>query len=343
MFAPVCGSFPFERFPMKLLSLLIAASLLAGSPAFAGELANIKVVTDANPDYSDMESMVRSITSNWKTDQEKIYALFYWDHIARRQTMPMMLHGFDLTDPIRQYNDYGFTMCSTISGIKCSTWNYMGYPCRLFDISLHTVPDVWYDGKFHYYDNSLSAMYTLPDGKTIASVEDVGKTLSGPETGGNEIPGYIALYHCLNGTSPDGYLEGADTERPLSQIVHDFTPKYLKYRYYYYNQDRGHRYILNLRDGEVYTRFYSRQDANTNSPDAIDLSGNQGPYKADPACFVPNGRTDDGKPRDHESVNARYHIRGNGDRTFTPILDDPHLLGVLNSSNNIKATNPGLA
>ena len=88
-------------------------------PRFA-QLANVKVVTDANPDYSDMESMVRSITSNWKTDADKMYALFYWDHIARRQTAPMILHGYELTDPIRQFNDYGFTMCSTISGIKCS-------------------------------------------------------------------------------------------------------------------------------------------------------------------------------------------------------------------------------
>src|ERR1035437_8746023 len=89
---------------------LAAATFAAANPAHA-ELANIKVVTDANPDYSDMESMVHSITGNWQTDEQKMYALFYWDHIARRQTQPMNVHGFDVTDPIRQYNDYGFTMC----------------------------------------------------------------------------------------------------------------------------------------------------------------------------------------------------------------------------------------
>src|ERR1039458_9661553 len=113
---------------MKRSSLLVAAAILAASPLFAhaGELANIKIVTDANPDYTDMESMIRSITKNWQTDAEKMYALFYWDHIARRQTRPMHLHGCELTDPIRQFNDYGFTMCSTISGIKCGEWTYMG-------------------------------------------------------------------------------------------------------------------------------------------------------------------------------------------------------------------------
>src|ERR1035437_6684634 len=161
--------------------VILAAAVLAALPTFlhsarAGEIANIKLVTDANPDYSDMESMVRSITSNWQADKDKMWALFYWDHIARRQTSPMMIHGYALTDPIRQYNDYGFTMCSTISGIKCSEWNYMGYPCRFFEIGLHTVPDVWYEGHFHHYDNSLSVIYTLPDSNAIAAVDDIGQT-----------------------------------------------------------------------------------------------------------------------------------------------------------------------
>src|ERR1043165_7697393 len=90
------------------LAALMAA--VSAGPAF-GQLANLKVVTDQSPDYSDMESMVRSITSNWKSDAEKMYALFWWDPLARRQTAPMQIHGVELTDPIRQYNDYGFTKC----------------------------------------------------------------------------------------------------------------------------------------------------------------------------------------------------------------------------------------
>ncbi len=64
-----------------LLLLLLALPL----PARA-QLANIKITTDASPDYSDMHSMIHSITANQKTDADKMYALFYWDHLARRQT-----------------------------------------------------------------------------------------------------------------------------------------------------------------------------------------------------------------------------------------------------------------
>ncbi|MCL2646517.1 MAG: discoidin domain-containing protein [Phycisphaerales bacterium] len=317
----------------RYFPLLAASVLLASVPAYA-QLANLKVVTDASPDYSDMESMVHSITSNWQSDADKMWALFYWAHIARRQTAPMMLHGFAQTDPIRQFNDYGYTMCSTISGIKCSTWLYMGYPCRYFDISNHTVPDVWYDGRFHHYDNSLSMYYFLPDGKTVASVEDVGKTLAGPETDGKPVKGYIALYHAATGTGPNGYCGGADTERSLSQIVGDFSPNGLKYRYYLYDQDRGHRYSLNLRSGEVYTRYYSRQDAQ--SPNAVQQR-DKSDYKADPAYFVPNNG------KDPESANSRYRIRGNGDRSWTPALDAAHLAESVYQSDNIAAGANGLA
>ncbi|MCL2641176.1 MAG: hypothetical protein FWD53_10055, partial [Phycisphaerales bacterium] len=322
---------------MKRFSFLLTAAVamaIAG-PAHA-QLANLKVVTDANPDYSDMESMVHSINSRWPTDKEKMYAQFYWDHIARRQTAPMILHGDALTDPIRQYNDYGFLMCSTISGLKCSVWNYMNYPCRYWDIGLHTVPDVWYDGRFHHYDNSLSVHYALEDGVTVAGVPDVGRLGKGPETDGKEIPGYVAIYRCLNGTGPNGYLEGADTERTLASMATKcFNPNYLKYRYYLYDQDRGHRYSLNLRNGEVYTRYYSRQG--NDSPNAVVQRDNMPNYKADPAYFVPN------RGKDPEVANVRYRIRGNGERSWSPALNAANFAESVHQSDNITAGANGLA
>src|SRR5690242_11348565 len=118
------------------------------------EDCNIKIVTDASPDYTDMTSLVRIVTSQWPTPKEKCWAMFYWNHIARRQTAPMRLHGFELTDPIRQFNDYGFTMCSTISGINQSIWEYMGLKHKFWDIHAHTVAEVEYDNAWHMYDNS---------------------------------------------------------------------------------------------------------------------------------------------------------------------------------------------
>lgn len=274
-------------------AVAFGALLFAG---FAGaEMCNLKVVTDASPDYSDVESMIHSITSKWPTPAEKCWAMFYWNHIARRQTQPMHLHGLDLTDPISQFNDYGFTMCSTIAGINCSIWDAMGLRVKYWDISLHTVSEVEYDGRWHIYDNSMSAIYTLCDGKTIAGVEDVGKEGACAASGGRVEPGHIARYHCLNATSPRGFLTGADCERSLESEYSCFNPKGLKFRYYFNDWDRGHRYILNLREGEAYTRHYKSLGTSAE-------------------FYVPN------HGKDPESVNPRYRIRGNGVRTWKPTL-----------------------
>lgn len=276
---------------MNLRSCLCALTVASLSASAA--VYNVKVMTDASPDYSDMESMVHSITSRWETHEEKCWAMFYWNNIARRQTTPMELHGLALTDPIRQFNDYGYAMCSTISGINCAIWDAMGLKARYWDISNHTVSEVEYGGGWHMYDNSMTAIYTRCDGKSVASVEEIGKTGACDASQGRNEPGHIARYHCLTATGPRGFLTGADTIRTLDEEYRCFNPNGLKYRSYFYDWDRGHRYILNLREGESYTRHYhSLGDG--------------------PEFYVPNNG------KDPEAVNKRYKIRGNGVWTYKP-------------------------
>ncbi len=301
--------------PLRWASCVVVLATLTSA-----EVCNLKVVTDASPDYTDLPGMVHSITSRWQTPAEKCWAVFYWNHIARRQTQPIMLHGLALADPIRQFNDYGYTMCSTISGINQGIWEAMGLQHKYWDIILHTVPEVFYDGRWHMYDNSMSALYTLCDGKTIAGVEDIGKEGACEASGGKTEIGHIAKYHCLNATSPNGFLTGADTMRSLEEEAHCFHPKGLKYRYYYYDWDYGHRYILNLRQGESYCRYYQSLGDSPN-------------------YYVANS---DGK--DPEATNRRYRIRGNGVWVFRPSLAPAGVKEALLSSTNIAAVEPtGLA
>ena len=275
--------------------MLCVGLLWLAGPACPAAVYNLKVVTDAAPDYSDLPSLVRSATANWPAPEEKCWAMFYWNHLARRQTAPMILHGMALTDPIRQFNDYGYTMCSTISGINCSIWDAMGLKPKYWDISNHTVPEVEYGGRFHMYDNSMTALYTLCDGKTIASVADIGAVGACEASGGRNEPGHIAKYHCLMSTSPRGFLTGADTIRSLDEEYRCFNPNGLKFRSYFYDWDRGHRYILNLRENESYTRYYHSLGRTAE-------------------FFVPNSNG-----KDPEAANPRYHIRGNGVWKWRPV------------------------
>ncbi|HUT10247.1 MAG TPA: right-handed parallel beta-helix repeat-containing protein [Thermoguttaceae bacterium] len=317
-----------------LVASLVAALVFGFQSRARAQMCNVKVVTDGNPDYADIGSMIYSITSNRKNTKDKCWALWYWNHIARRQTAPMILHGRELTDPIRQFNDYGYMMCSTVAGANCAIWGAMGLDVKFWDISLHTVPEVEYDGRWHMYDSSLSAIYTLCDGTTIAGVEDIGAEGACAASGGISEPGHIAKYHCLTATSPNGFLAGCDTIRSLADEYRCFNPRGLKYRDYLNNWDLGHRYILNLRENEVYTRYYHRLDAD--SPDATRPNDKRPDFRADPAYYVPN----ENKGWDPESVNPRYNIRGNGLREWTPLLTASALTKTAHAVSKVEAIEP---
>jgi hypothetical protein len=274
-------------------SLILLSCLSAAARVASAQVYNLKVVTDASPDYSDLRSLVHSATSRWESPAEKCWAIFYWTHQDLRDTTPMYRHGHEVVDPIMQFNDYGFLLCSGLAGLNNSIWDALGYKVRFYDVTQHTISECFYDGAWHAYDNSRGALWTLCDGTTIAGVADIGKTLGCAASGGKEEPGHIGKYHCLTGTSANGFLQGSDDNRSLKdQGEKIYSPKGIKFRSYYNNWERGHRYILNLRQGETYIRHAQRL-----------------------------GQGKEFQFWDKESLRKaddRYRIAGNGVRTWTP-------------------------
>src|SRR4051812_6417822 len=300
----------------SLLIGVVALSVCAASsrlliPVRAEPLAstgvtayNVRVVTDASPDLTDLDSLIGSTTSHWTTSEEKVWALYYWSHILKRQTSPIVLHGFEVTDAIRNFNDYGFTMCSTITGINQSLYETIGLQHQYWDICNHTVSHVFFNNAWHMIDSSMSNLVTRDDGVTLASLQEVAANGA-----------RLAKEHSLYSTSPNGFLTGSDTMRTLpdgvnpndGSTVAGFANAYcesgLKLRDYYYNWNVGHRYVLNLRENESYTRYYRRLGTGTNyyvSSEEVALS--------DPANTFEN-----------DSAN-RFAVRGNGQWTFNPSL-----------------------
>ncbi len=103
------------------VSNAVQATTLPGAGAY-----NIRIATDASPDLTDVRSLVDSATSLWTTPREKVWAVYYWSHILKRQSSPIVLHGFEVTDPVRNFADFGFTMCSTVTGINQSLYELIG-------------------------------------------------------------------------------------------------------------------------------------------------------------------------------------------------------------------------
>src|SRR4029077_388361 len=94
---------------------LALSNLSAAAAIAAGGAYNLRIATDASPDLTDLNGFIDSTTSLWASTREKVWALFYWSHLLKRQTAPALVHGFEEADPIRNFTDYGFTMCSPLS------------------------------------------------------------------------------------------------------------------------------------------------------------------------------------------------------------------------------------
>jgi hypothetical protein len=269
-----------------------------------GAVYNLKVVSDSSPDLTDLDSLIYSTTSRWSTPEEKVWALFYWSHILKRQTPPMVIHGLEVTDPIRNFSDYGYTMCSTISGINQSLYELLGLRHQYWDICNHTVSQVEWDGRFHMIDSSMSHLVTQDDGVTLASLQEAAADSA-----------RLVKERSLYSTSPYGFVTGTDTMRSLPDVVDPstgavsggfaraFCENGLKFRDYYYNWDRGHRYVLNLRDDESYTRFYRRLGTT-------------------PEYWVGSEKVSPSDPAKRYEIDSgnKFGIRGNGQWTFTPAL-----------------------
>jgi hypothetical protein len=302
------------------------ASMVPASTAPGAAVYNLKVVSDASPDLSDLNSFVHSTTSRFSTAAEKVWALFYWSHILKRQTSPMVLHGFEVTDPIRNFSDYGYTMCSTVSGINQSLYETLGLPHQYWDLCNHTVSAVEYDNSFHMVDSSMSNLVTTDDGVTLASVQDAAADSA-----------RLVRERSLYSTSANGFLTGSDLMRNLvdtpspvdGSIVAGFANNFcaagLKLRDYYYNWDSGHRYVLNLREDESYTRYYRRLGT---TPDY--WVGSEHLSSPDPAQTFEIDAAD------------KFGVRGNGQWTFAPKLSADAWERAAYRAGNITASGGGL-
>jgi len=313
-------SIPLQASATFSLPNATQATSLPGAGAY-----NIRIATDASPDLTDVQSLINSATSLWTTPAEKVWALFYWSHILKRQTGPVLLHGFEVTDPIRNFTDFGFTMCSTASGINQSLFELIGLRHQYWDICNHTVSAVEYDGAFHMVDTSMSNLVTTDDGVTLASVTQVAANSA-----------RLLRERSLYVTSPNGYLTGGDSIRNLPDIAdpttgaivngfyRDFCETGLKYRDYYYNWDRGHRYVLNLRENETYTRYFSRLGTTSDYWISSEKIG-----AADPANTFQN------------DASNRFGLRGNGKWSFVPDLTSSGWSNAVYQSTGIMPASTG--
>jgi hypothetical protein len=75
------------------------------------QVYNLHLVTDNQPDYTDMKSFVDSSTGTWRTPEEKAIAVWRWGRRSRRQLSCSREGTRYIFDPILNYNSYGALNC----------------------------------------------------------------------------------------------------------------------------------------------------------------------------------------------------------------------------------------
>lgn len=282
---------------------------------------NVTLVTDSAPDFTDVASYLASVSGQYATPQEKAIGVWRWSQRLRKQTGVPEEEGQEVIDPILFFTSYGYTNCGIISGIDNSLWLNLGWQAHYVQLGDHTVSEASWDGgaTWHMFDNSMS-FYCFNDAGQVASVREIE---GNPRF-------YLERFAPGVGTNPvrglddqQGWRAGADRpaeyERTLAHGMSSFLPPneinedHLAIRW-------GRRYVLNLRPGESYTRFWTPLDAG----------------RPDSRYYRPL----DGK--DVDEASGDFNIRGTGVWRYAPDVRDPAARAHVYSESGVRWTPAGV-
>ena len=307
--------------------LAIMLVLISASPSEAA-VYNLHLVTDNGPDYTNIESFVRTVTAECKTPQEKCIAIWKWGRRGRRQTSCAHEDGRLIWDPILHYNSYGTMNCGVISALNIASFLQLGYQARYVQLGDHTVSEVsWDDGRsWHMFDSSMS-FFCFNHAGEVASCQEILESHGCALSGGTSQPGHFYLYHgapqCVSHVGPDGWRCASDQpvayHRTLINGASSYTDGFSVSQYTQYARF-GRRYTLNLRPHESYTRHWyplDRQHSELLSADRVDY-------------YRPlNGR-------DPNEQHKLFNVRGNGIWVFQPDFTDTDCRKLFYDDENIE-------
>jgi hypothetical protein len=223
----------------------------------AGVVSHIKVLSDKTEDVSSMEAWRKSFIKEGMPDAQK--AIKIWETVVkfRHQDSPPneFLHGeTNVHDPIKTFNVYGYGMCCCASSNIEALGRHVGLQARGWGATGHSLPELFYDGKWHMLDASLETYYLLDDKKTIAGIEDLS---ANPE-------GLVNKEHCP-------WVDAKGWYPAKTHNIKDSAKTYKKGKDvpfpYEYGYSQGYQVNIQLRPGERLTRNWSNRKLHANMND----------------------------------------------------------------------------
>lgn len=260
--------------PSRSVSALSAVPLflvLVFPSALAGDAVRTpRILREGQPDLSSVEAIAASLVKPGLSQADKAMAvydfvrthIYHWGTAKEYPDRNSYDYGV-VYDPVKLINVYGYGYCFQNRAAAEALWQAAGLEARSAGIGGHSIAEVFYDGQYHYLDTDQHGYCLLPDGKTVASIDQVSRDP-------------IALI--LNQPHPSNpfFPAGKDPKIPYESKVL-FTGYFASTDDNFYQHDKtvmGHRMDITLLPGMRYERRFS-SDGRWN----IHNSGSEFEYK----------------------------------------------------------------
>jgi len=273
-----------------LLALCVAAAFARNAqPAEPqpGVVSHVKVVSDKVPDVSSLEAWRKSWIKPGMSNDDKALAIWKSVVLYRHQCPPpieFLQNENNVHDVMKTINVYGYGMCCCASANTEQLARAIGFDARGWAITLHSVPEVFYDNAWHLLDGSLMNYFRTPEG-ALAGVADIEKAVMdwheqnpGYRNNGGKLVAFAKDEGWKRGpallaTSETYTKDGSNTAwvHGWHSTMVEYDAKVSKHFPYEYGYSQGYQVNIQLRPGERLTRNWFNKGLH------INMDGGDGP------------------------------------------------------------------
>lgn len=185
---------------------------------------DIRVTNDRTVDTRSLESIVRDVVrlSGAESNDEKAIALHTWLHHTIFHCAYPVEKRPQSVGPLKVLNVYGWGLCGGQHTVLKALFETAGWKVRYRGWSSpgHTTVEVFYDGRWHYFDVFLKSYFWTKDRKTIAGQDDIVKDPSIVLDARKE--GRVPADHYLCcGDEPAGIVKGCRNSKAHPPAKHE--------------------------------------------------------------------------------------------------------------------------
>lgn len=120
--------------------------------------------------FRSADEIVASAVRPGMTDAEKAFALWFQQIRYRHHSGG---DNNELLDPVKVFNIYGYNTCGNDSIALATLWRKAGMKVAPARALGHCISQVFYDGRWHFYDGDMHCVYLLRDNQTVAGEQDL--------------------------------------------------------------------------------------------------------------------------------------------------------------------------